>query len=255
MQLELMTSPQVADYLATKSGIVVPVGATEQHGPDGLIGTDHLCAETIARRFGHERGVIVAPTLAYGMSQFHLAFPGTISLRPSTLAALARDVIASLAATGFRRIYLLNGHGGNVAPLRSAVQEFYAERSFAGLGPSSTHCRIRSWWELPATDALRKALYGAHEGYHVTPSEVSITMAAHPDAIGPSDRPPPPRPAADGFQHSGDNYFDAIDFRARFPDGRVLSHSALATREAGEKLIATAVADLAADFEAFCGGD
>ncbi len=108
---------------------------------------------------------------------------------------MVQDVIASLAATGFRKIYLLNGHGGNVAPLRSAVQEFYAARSFAGeREPSTVHCRIRSWWELPTADALRKELYGASEGYHVTPSEVAITMAAHPESIGPFDRPPPPPP-------------------------------------------------------------
>ncbi len=253
MQLELMTSPQVRAYLAERQGIVVPVGSTEQHGPDGLIGTDHLCAEAVARRFGRGRGVIVAPTLSYGMSQFHLGFPGTISLRPSTLAALALDVVASLAATGFRRIYLLNGHGGNVAPLRSAVQEFYAARSFAGAAePSPVHCRIRSWWELPAADALRRELYGAHEGYHVTPSEVAITMAAHPESIGPFQSLPPAH-APDMLLHAGDNYYDAADYRARFPDGRVVSHSALATREAGERLIEAAVADLAEDFEAFCG--
>jgi len=252
MQLELMTSPQVAAYLSGSRGIVVPIGATEQHGPDGLIGTDHLCAEAIARRFGRARGVVVAPTLAYGMSQFHLGFPGTISLRPSTLAAMAQDVIASLAATGFRRIYLLNGHGGNVAPLRVAVQEFYAARSFAGAAePSQVHCRIRSWWELPAADALRKALYGASEGYHATPSEVAITMAAHPGSIGPFTREPPGRQGADVLLHAGDNYYDAADYRARYPDGRVASDSALATREAGERLIEAAVADLASDFEAF----
>ncbi len=253
MQLEQMTSPAIAAYLAEQQGIVVPVGATEQHGPDGLIGTDHLCAEAVARRFGRERGVLVAPTLAYGMSQFHLGFPGTISLRPSTLAAMVQDIIASLAATGFRRIYLLNGHGGNVAPLRSAVQEFYAARSFAGVAePAPVHCRIRSWWELPTADALRKQLYGASEGFHVTPSEVAITMAAHPESIGPFDRPPPAPHGDDVLLHAGDNYYDAADYRARFPDGRVISHSALATREAGERILAAAAADLAADFAAFC---
>ena len=253
MRLELMTSPAVADYLREKRGIVIPVGATEQHGPDGLIGTDLLCAQVIARRFGEQHGVIVAPTLAYGMSQFHLGFAGTITLRPSTLAAMIADMISSLAATGFKRIYFLNGHGGNVAPVRSGIQEFYAARSMSGAAePAPVHCRLKSWWELPAADALRKSLYGAQEGYHVTPSEVAMTMAAHPAHIQAFDRPEPVSPGEDVLLHAGDNYYDAADFRARYQDGRVISHSALAKAADGEKLIAGAAADLAVDFEKFC---
>ena len=252
MRLELMTTQAVAQHIASSPGIIVPVGSTEQHGPDGLVGTDHLCPETIARRAGESRGIIVAPTIAYGMSQFHLGFPGTIALRPSTLMALLLDIIASLGATGFRRIYFLNGHGGNISPLRGAVQEFYAARSFAAEPmPVSVHCRIRSWWELPTVDAMRRKLYGSAEGYHATPSEVAITMAAYPESIHPFERPPPPVPDGDIMIHAGDNHYDAADFKKRFPDGRVISHSALAKPGDGEKLIAAASDDLAADFAAF----
>jgi creatinine amidohydrolase len=252
MRLEMMTSPAVAAYLSEKPGIVIPVGATEQHGPDGLIGTDHLCAEVIARRFGQTHGVMVAPTIAYGMSQFHLGFAGTITLRPSTLSAMVHDIVASLAATGFTRLYFLNGHGGNLAPIRSAIQEFYATRSLGGSTvPTVVHCRLKSWWEMPSADALRKAVYGEQEGYHVTPSEVAITMASHPEHIAPFERPAPVQAGHDVLLHAGDNYYDAADYKARYPDGRVISHSALATREAGEKLIALAADDLARDFEMF----
>ncbi|MGL4241384.1 MAG: creatininase family protein [Beijerinckiaceae bacterium] len=252
MRLEMMTSPAVADYLKRSRGILIPVGATEQHGPDALIGTDHLCAEAIARRCGEEHAIIVAPTLAYGMSQFHLGFPGTVSLRPSTLAAMVQDIIASLAATGFTRLYFLNGHGGNLAPVRCGIQEYYSARSYAGgEGLADVQCRLRSWWEMPAADALRKSLYGAREGYHATPSEVAVTLAAHPDRIAAFERPPPVTIGDDLILHAGDNYHDAADYRARFPDGRVISHSALATRAAGEDLIRLAAQDLAVDFEAF----
>jgi len=254
MRLELLTSPAVAERLRRDPGILVPVGATEQHGPDALIGTDHLCAEAIARRCGAAHDILVAPTLAYGMSQFHLGFPGTVSLRPSTLTALALDIVASLAATGFTRIYFLNGHGGNVAPIRCAIQEFYAARSLAGAS-TPVHCRLKSWWEMPRADALRRELYGAQEGFHATPSEVAVTLAAHPDAIAPFERPAPAAATGDILMHAGDNYYDAADFRRRYPDGRVLSNSALATREAGERLIALAAEDLAADFAGFRASD
>ncbi|MBL8588570.1 MAG: creatininase family protein [Methylobacteriaceae bacterium] len=256
MRLEMMTSAAVERYLGDCPGLIVPVGATEQHGPDALIGTDHLCAEAIARRCGREHDILVAPTLAYGMSQFHLGFPGTMSLRPSTLTAVALDLICSLAATGFTRIYFFNGHGGNVAPIRCAVQEYYAARSMAGAAtPTPVHCRLKSWWEMPGADALRRELYGAQEGYHATPSEVAVTLAACPDAIAPFNRPPPAVSTGDILMHAGDNYYDAADFRRRYPDGRVISHSALATREAGDRLIALASADLAVDFRAFCGAE
>lgn len=251
MRLELMTWPAIDTYLRKRSGIIVPVGTTEQHGPDGLIGTDFLCPETIARRYGEQSETLIAPTMSYGMSQFQLGFAGSISLRPSTLASMTYDIIASLAATGFTRVYFLNGHGGNLAPLRAGIQEFYSVRSLAAGAPASIHCRVKSWWEYPVADELRKALYGSGEGFHATPSEIAVTMAAYPDAIKPFARPAPPK-SCDTIIHAGDNYYDAADFRQRYPDGRVISDSALATPESGHQIVEAAVAGLGEDFEAFC---
>ncbi len=255
MRLELCTSPAIRAYLASSRGIVWPIGSTEQHGPVGLVGTDHLCPEAIARRFGEAHRVLVAPTLAVGNSHFHLGFPGTLALRPSTLMAVVTDHLAALEATGFRKLYILNGHGGNVAPIRAALAEFYATRSFGGVhAPDGIAVRLRSWWDLPKTDALRRSLYGAGEGYHATPSEIAITQAAHPDRIGDVSGLPPPdieHSNTDMTDHAGDNYAEAAEFAERFPDGRVLSHSGLARREHGEALLAAAVEDLAADYAAF----
>ena len=85
MQLQLKTWQFVEDYLKTRTGIIIPIGSTEQHGPTGLIGTDALTAEMIGRGVGEKVGALVAPTISVGMAQHHLDFPGSMTVRPTTL--------------------------------------------------------------------------------------------------------------------------------------------------------------------------
>ena len=247
------TWPEVEDYLKRSTGIFLPAGSVEQHGKAGLIGTDALCAEAVARQAAIEAGALLAPTLALGMAQFNLGFAGTITLRPSTLIAVAVDVLASLARAGFTHVYVVNGHGGNLAPLRSAFQEFYAQRSFSGAPAAPFFTRLKSWWEPLETDALRRRLYGEGEGFHATPSEVAITAALFPDRVRPAEFGPaaPRGPESALIQHGGDPYFDATDHRARYPDGRVRSDPARATAEHGRQLLATAAREIAADYREF----
>ena len=244
MQLQLQTWQEVEAYLQTSRGIILPIGSTEQHGPIGLIGTDAICAEVIARGVGDATGALVAPTIAVGMAQHHLGFPGTMTMRPSTLIAVLRDMIDSLARHGFDRFYFLNGHGGNIATLTAAFSEIYAARSLsAGSNVPPIKCRLRNWWANQEVQALAKELYGEAEGSHATPSEVAVTQFAYPDAIKSATLDPPIAPRGD--------FGDAADYRRKFPDGRIGSNSGLATPEAGQRLYEAAVAAIAKDYQSW----
>ena len=256
MILHHSTWPAVEAYLRKSSGIIVPMGSTEQHGPTGLIGTDSITAQTVACAIGTHCGALVGPTLSLGPAQFNLGFPGTVSLRPSTLTRVIVDYVLSLASQGFRHFYFLNGHGGNLAPAQCAFQEIHAERSLASHARAAVHFRLRSWWDYPEAHALRQQLYGLGEGMHATPSELAITRALLPDACPPDELPPPPVLEPDFMKrHGGDNHDDAQAHRSRFPDGRVGSHSGLGLAEHGTQLVALAAQAGARDYAAFLAGE
>jgi len=233
MKLQQATWPEVEAYLETSDAIVIPIGSTEQHGPTGLIGTDAICPEVIAGGMA-ERDVLVAPTLSIGMAQHHLDFPGSITLRPSTLMAVIRDVVGSLANHGFRRFMFLNGHGGNIATVQAAFAEIYAESSLAGAA-SDLHLELVNWFTGPRIKKLSADLFGDAEGWHATPSEISLTWYAYPDRTSDAVLDPARAPYGD--------FRDAIDYRKTFPDGRIGSEPGLASVAHGERLYRAGLED------------
>jgi len=255
MQLTHATWGEVSAYLARSQAIIVPIGSTEQHGPIGLMGTDTLTAEAVAHGIGEQTGALVGPTLSLSVAQFNLGFPGTISLRATTLMAVINDYVLSLKRQGFERFYFVNGHGANVSVAKAAFQDIYAQFSLGSLKGRAPRCQLRSWWDYPQADALRKAWYGAAEGMHATPSEIAMTLHLLPG----SARQAPPEllaapaqlPATFLRDHGGDNHWDAQTHREAFPDGRVGSDSALATAGQGGQLLAAAIADGCEDFATF----
>lgn len=252
MILQHSTWPAVEAYLKRSSGIVIPMGSTEQHGPTGLIGTDSMTAEAVARAMAGPADCLVGPTLSLGPAQFNLGFPGTVSLRPSTLIQILIDYVQSLTSQGFRRFYFLNGHGGNVAPAMCAFQELHADRSLEVDGAAPIRLRLRSWWDYREVNELRQRLYGTGEGMHATPSELAITRDLLP-LVCPDDALAAPASLDADFLklHGGDNHFDARTHRDQFPDGRVGSDSALGRREHGAQLLALAGVAAAQDYLRF----
>lgn len=128
--MELAASTWTDVEAASPDVVVVPIGSTEQHGPHAPLGTDTITAEAVAEagKEAYAGDVLVAPTLPVSASVEHRAFAGTLWLRPGTLRAYVRDVVDSLASHDWRRIVLVNGHGGNSAPLKEVAGELSRER-------------------------------------------------------------------------------------------------------------------------------
>ena len=247
MRLQLMTWPEVAEYLKRSVGIIIPIGAAEQHGPTGLIGTDAICAETLAHRVGELTDAAVGPTLTVGMSEHHMAFPGSITLRPTTLVAVVGDVVLSLARHGFRRVFVINGHGGNSASIDAAFFEIYTEAPRFLSDGDDLRCLGVQWWDMPAALRLSQELFGDRDGDHATASEVSIASAAWPDHVKHADMDSEVAPTT--------RLFGPADFRERYPDGRIGSHPQLASVEAGRRIIDAVADDLAKEYRSFLTED
>jgi creatinine amidohydrolase len=243
-RLHLSTWLEVEDYLTRSQGIIVPIGSTEQHGPTGLIGTDALCAEAIAHAVGTATQAIVCPTLNVGMAMHHTAFPGSISLRPSTLILVIGDYLTSLVRAGFTKFFFINGHGGNIATLKAAFSETYGVLSDLNLpGADRVQCRLANWFTCGSVYRLAKELYGDQEGSHATPSEVALTQYLYPESI---KQVPLSSEVARGYPIYGAN-----DFRLHYPDGRMGSNPALATPEHGKRFYDLAVEELSKGYVEF----
>lgn len=132
------------EYLARDDRVVLPIGSTEQHGYLS-VGTDAILAERVAVEAAEPLGIPVFPALPFGMTPYFAAFPGSPTIRMSTYIAVIRDLLDSLVAQGFRRIAVVNGHGGN-SPAAGIAREWLAE---------SRECKVQvlfhDWWNAPQT--------------------------------------------------------------------------------------------------------
>lgn len=121
MRIEQLNWMDVENYLKTDDRLILVTGATEQHGYLSLL-TDIKIPLALADAASQKTDVLVAPPLNFGCSPYFLSYPGTLSLRAATLMDVVEDLVRSAVQTGFRRILLLNGHGGN-APARARLRE------------------------------------------------------------------------------------------------------------------------------------
>ncbi|MBD2136733.1 creatininase family protein [Anabaena sp. FACHB-1237] len=244
MILHLSTWQEVETYLKKSPGIIIPIGSTEQHGPSGLIGTDAICAEAIAKGVGEINQAMVAPTINIGMALHHTGFPGTISLRPSTLILVVKEQITCLVKAGFTKFYFINGHGGNIATLKAAFSETYAYLEDLKIANyEKVQCQIANWFMCSSVYKLAKELYGDEEGSHATPSEVAVTQYMYPQAIKKVE--------LSAEVARGHKIYGASDFRSRYIDGRMGSNPNLATPEHGKQFYDVAVEELSKGYLEF----
>ena len=223
--LENLSYPEVEEYLKKKDIILVPTGSVEQHSPYGLIGTDFITAEAVARKVAEAMQILVAPTVKYGVSPHHMAFKGTVSLTPDTMIILISDIIESLVAHGFRRIVFINGHGGNVSSIKIAMERLKA-RMIEGC------FEIISWYEMEEVRKLCTDLFTDQEGHHATPSEVSITKYLRAEAFKT-------KPVHE-LRIKNPKYYWPLtceEMKKIFPDGRMESAPWLATADHGRKIL------------------
>jgi creatinine amidohydrolase len=142
MKIADMNWAQVEAYLAHDDRAVVPIGSTEQHAGLSLC-VDHILSERVSVEAAEPLGVPVYPGLPFGMTPYFMAYPGTISVTADTYGRLLLDILDSLATHGFRRIAIVNGHGGNTS-VQSKIADWRAAKP-------GIIVKFHNWWNAPAT--------------------------------------------------------------------------------------------------------
>ncbi|HVS50000.1 MAG TPA: creatininase family protein [Candidatus Dormibacteraeota bacterium] len=169
---------QLEAYLQRDDRIVLPLGSTEQHAYLSLA-TDSILAERIAVEAAEPLGVPVLPALAYGLTPYFAAFPGSPSVRPETYLSFVGELLESLRGQGFKRFLLLNGHGGN-APVEALIGDKVV---------------VHDWWKAPKTFAVVKAI--DPDASHASWTE-NFPWTRLPGVVLPAGKKPPtPRVSED----------------------------------------------------------
>jgi creatinine amidohydrolase len=217
--------------LAAEAVAVLPTASTEQHGPHLPVCTDATLCEAVclagAAKAAAEVRVVVAPPLVYGISHHHFPYPGVLSLPSETIIQVAREVCVGLAASGFRRILIVNGHGGNDEAVRIVARDLANSHQVA--------VAATSYWTLAqSTPAVAEARAAGPVPGHAGHFETSLMLAIRPDLVdgrpeaGTGRSDPAPRPSVtlarsgsrigDGPGHTDDASRASADLGRRLLD-------------------------------------
>ena len=173
--LARMTSPEAARALGNAEVALIPVGATEQHGPNMTLETDTVVAYQLALRTAaalHPRAV-VAPPLPYGVSYHHMHFPGTMTLSPETFQAVMLEAVESLGQHGVERFFIIDGHAGN----QGALDVLMTKLRFQ-MGVKAAYL-----FYFTIVDDLMREGAGTERWGHACEVETSMGLALQPDIV------------------------------------------------------------------------
>jgi creatinine amidohydrolase len=171
-----MTNPEVEAFLASHHTVIVPTGATEQHGPHAPLLTDVLIPQEVARRVAPQIGALVAPPINYALSYPHVGFTGLVHIRIPTFMALVEDLCAAFAASGFKRIIFLNGHYDNTYAIAYACAN-----AFEKMPKDARAFPVNYWDGLTAEEVAEFS--GLKNGLHANAAETSAVLAIDPDLV------------------------------------------------------------------------
>ena len=172
---ETLTWEEIAGLRSRIDLCLLPVGATEQHGPHLGVGMDSYNAKNLCEAVSRETGVPVLPSMKYGCSLGHShRWPGTLSLQPQTLIATVVEIFEWLHRAGFKRLVLVNGHVGNAAPLRCAVDVIRSrfDDAFACV------CNIAE-----ISPRVRAEFFADAADWHANAAETSLMLATAPELV------------------------------------------------------------------------
>lgn len=218
------------EYFQSSEIAVLPVGSTEQHGPQNPLGTDHLIARELAEEAAKRTRVVCLPTVPFGVSSHHRQFWGTMYVKPETFKAYVRDVCLSLRFYGVRKVVVVNGHGGNTRTLVELARELREQGLFLS---------VFIWWE--AAKKLLPNLFLEDERGHAAAEETSVNLALHPDLVDMSSAVNEKPRQLFARTSVGVNYgLDIIDQTG----SGVLGKSKTASVKKGRKIVGVAIEEL-----------
>lgn len=176
-----LTSPRIGS-LSRDIPVVIPLGSCEQHGAHLPVFVDTLQLDAITARLEKKLGeqVLICPTLWLGSSHHHLDFPGTLSVPPKLYSEIIQSMVRCFLRHGFRRLFFLNGHGGNVAPASLALTDLVATDDLA----DASTMAFASWWVL-SSERLASDLHGMKSPKltHACEYETSLVLAIREDLV------------------------------------------------------------------------
>ena len=171
-----MTNPEVEAFLEQHHTVIVPTGATEQHGPHAPLLTDVLIPQEIARRAAPRMGAVVAPPINYALSYPHVGFRGLVHISIPTFMAMIEDLCLAFAASGFKRIVFLNGHYDNTYAIA------YACANAAYKLPKDVKAFPINYWDGMPPEVM--AQYSSmQKGMHAHKAETAAILAINPDLV------------------------------------------------------------------------